>query len=102
MGENLMNIREREKYYFSSTLNEIINEKNFDGENARMHIPRESIACYRITLYSGGERVTKHISFSNNFSLSTLSKIVLKEFPETFKHVKRKRDRWGNPSVCVY
>lgn len=97
-----MNIRKKEKYYFISVLNEVFNTNAVNERNMKMHLTREFPTCFRITFYCGKKTITRHISFNTSFSLRTLKRTLLKEFPNTFKHVKKRKDRWNNPSLSFY
>lgn len=95
-----MNIRKKEMYYFICILNEVFDSNDLGEKNAKVHLTREFPECFRITFYCGEKAMTtKHIFFHTNFSLGTLTRIVLREFPN-IKHAKKRKDRCNNPSVA--
>lgn len=97
-----MNMRKEESEKFISDIHELLNSCSFDGRTAKVHLTRESSTQVRITLYYCEKPVVKRISFNSNFSLKTLGKIILKEYPYTFKHIKKRKEISGCPSISVY
>lgn len=97
-----MNMRKEESEKFISELHGLLNSCSFDGRAARIHLTQENSTQIRITLYYCEKPVVKKISFNSSFSLKTLGKLILKEYPCTFKHIKKRKEISGCPSISIY
>lgn len=97
-----MNIRKKETKDFINAVHEIFTICNFDGRKSKLHLTQETATLVRLTFYYGEKPITKRVTVKSKISLKKLAKIVIKEYPNVFRHIKNRTDYLGNKAFTIY